>query len=393
MTNGQDRTTPWLSSLYFAKGMPRVVIFVIALLLFRQMGFHMTENLCLVALFYLPWVLKVWWKPLVDHSHFYRLWILTTQFLLSLFFALLAFSLSEAWKVIGLLIAISWFTAVHNVAADGFARLRPLAYRHSVVQELFRKFALIVGQGVLLVLAGNLQVFYRHDMLYAWRVLFYFLSGIFLLLFFWHVWTLPSSRREAFDTSAPQQLLSRLWGRGILFLLAYAFAQAMVGKVSILFLVDTFRNGGLGLSPQEFGFVMGIVGIVALTVGGLLGTKAVGYFGLRKCLWPMALSMLVPCIVYVALSYWQPRSLMIVGLCVLVEQMTYGFGFAAYLSYLKQIENREMGKSLMALSLLLGCLVSGPLLQYFGYNGFFVLGQGLSVLTILSVLFVYRSIN
>ena len=118
-----------------------------------------------------------------------------------------------------------------------------------------------------------------------------------------------------------------------------------------------------------------------------LGAKAVGHFGLRQCLWPMTLSMLVPCVVYVALSYWQPRSLMIVGLCVLAEQLTYGFGFAAYLSYLKQIGNREMGKSLMALSLLLGCLVSGLLLQLMDYNAFFVLVQGLSVLTLLSVYF------
>lgn len=390
--SGQDRTTPWLSSLYFAKGMPRVVIFVIALLLFRQMGFRMTESLCWVSLFYLPWVLKVWWKPLIDHSQFYRLWILTTQFLLAFTFALLAFSLSESWQVVPLLIAVSWLTAIHNVAADGFARLRPLVYHHSIVQELFRKFALIIGQGVLLVLAGNLQVFYRHDMLYAWRVLFYFLSGIFMLLFFWHVWTLPRSRREAFDTSVEPQI-GKGWSRGVLFLLFYAFAQAMVGKVSILFLVDTFRNGGVGLSPQEFGFVMGIVGIVALTVGGFLGTKMVSRFGFRKSLWPMAFSMLVPCVVYVALSYWQPRSLLVVGLCVLVEQLTYGFGFAAYLSYLKNIVNREMGKSLMALSLLLGCLVSGPLLQLMDYNAFFVLAQGLSVLTLLSAFSVYRIVK
>ena len=163
--------------------------------------------------------------------------------------------------------------------------------------------------------------------------------------------------------------------------------------MSILFLVDTFRNGGVGLSPQEFGFVMGIVGIVALTVGGFLGTKMVSRFGFRKSLWPMAFSMLVPCVVYVALSYWQPRSLLVVGLCVLVEQLTYGFGFAAYLSYLKNIVNREMGKSLMALSLLLGCLVSGPLLQLMDYNAFFVLAQGLSVLTLLSAFSVYRIVK
>jgi PAT family beta-lactamase induction signal transducer AmpG len=357
------------------------------------MGFHATENLCLVSLFYLPWVLKVWWKPLVDHSHHFRLWILTMQFLLALSFALLAFSLSEAWQVIGLLIAVSWLTAIHNVAADGFARLRPLTYRHSVVQELFRKFALIVGQGFLLVLAGNLQVFYRHDMLYAWRVLFYFLSGIFMLLFFWHVWTLPRSRREAFDTSVVQQMSGEGWSRGVLFLLFYAFAQAMVGKVSILFLIDTFRNGGVGLSPQEFGFVMGIVGIVALTFGGFLGRKAVRRFGLYHCLMPMTLCMLIPCVVYVALSYWQPEDLLLVGAGVLVDQLAYGLGFAAYLSYLKLTHYRECGKSLMALSLLLGCLVPGPLVYALGYNAFFVLSLAVSFLTILSSLMLRKHIT
>lgn len=386
--NGHGSTTIWLSSLYFAKGMPRVVIFVIALLMFRQMGVRMVESLCWVSLFYLPWVLKVWWKPLVDRSRFFRLWILTTQLLLAVCFALLAVSLSASWQVVGILMAVSWLTAVHNVAADGFARLRPLAYRHSIVQELFRKFALIVGQGFLLVLAGNLQVFYRHDMLYAWRVLFYFLSGIFILLFFWHVWMLPRSRREAVDMSVvQQQIFLKWWSRDVLFLLFYAFAQAMVGKVSILFLIDTFSNGGVGLSPQEFGFVMGIVGIVALTVGGLLGKKAIAHFGFRKCLWPMTSCMLIPCVVYVALSYWQPQSLMVVGLCVLTEQLTYGLGFSLYLSNLSHIEHREQGKSLMAFSLFLACLVSGPLLRFFGYNGFFVLSLFLSVLTLLSVLF------
>lgn len=393
MTNGQGSTTIWLSSLYFAKGISRVVIFVIALLMFRQMGFTITESLCWTSSFYLPWVLKVWWKPFVERTRHYRLWILTTQFFLAVFFALLAFSLSKAWQVVSLLIVVSWLTAFHNVVADEFARLRPLAYRHSVVQELFRKFALIVGQGVLLVLAGNLQVFYRHDMLYAWRVLFYFLSGIFMLLFFWHVWMLPRSRYEEYDAVASRPSESRGWGKGILFLLFYAFAQGMVGKVSILFLIDTFRNGGLGLSPQEFGFVVGIVGIVALTVGGFMGRKAIRHFGLYHCLMPMTLCLLIPCVVYVALSYWQPKELLLVGAGVLVEQLTYGLGFAAYLAYLKHTHYRECGKSLMALSLLLGCLVAGPLLQYFGYNGFFVLAQGLSVLTLLSSFLLRTSLR
>ena len=91
--------------------------------------------------------------------------------------------------------------------------------------------------------------------------------------------------------------------------------------------------------------------------------------------------MMVPCIVYVALSYWQPRELIHIGSGVLLEQLSYGFGFAAYLSILKQVTRREQGKSLMALSFLLSCLVSAPLLSLLDYNAFFVLTLVLSALT------------
>lgn len=391
--SNRGRMTPWLSSLYFAKGMPRVVIFVITLLMLRQMGLDMRTCLCGVSVMYLPWVLKVWWKPWVGKAMNYRQWILLTQFLLAAAFGFLACSLSVESVMWGLLVLISWLTALHNVAADEFSRSHPLAPHHSIVQELFRKFALVIGQGVLLVVAGNLQIFYRYDMLYAWRVLFYFLSGFFMFLFFWHVWTLPGARRtdEEQGHSLPER--QHGWYRAVFFLLFYAFAQAMVGKVSILFLIDTFRNGGVGLSPQEFGFVMGIVGIVALTFGGFLGRKAVRRFGLYHCLMSMTLCMLIPCVVYVALSYWQPRELLFVGAGVLVEQLAYGLGFAAYLAYLKLTDYRECGKSLMALSLLLGCLVSGPLVHALGYNAFFVLSLALSFLTILSSLMLRKHIT
>ena len=387
--SSQGSTSVWLSSLYFAKGMPRVVVFVIVLLLFKQMGLSGPQALCGVSLFYLPWTLKVWWKPRISAKHF-RLLILTTQFLLALTFALLAFLLTSLWLTVGLLALLSWLTAVHNVAAGGFTRLYPLSYHHSVVQELFRKFGLIISQGVLLVLAGNLQVFFRHDIFYSWRVLFYFLSGIYLLLFFWHVWKLPR-RRRASGNASPSPLVSIQGGHVAFFLLAYAFAQGMTGKASILFLIDTFRRGGVGLSPQEFGFVMGIVGIVGLTVGGLIGTKAIRRFGLSGSLWPMAMSMTVPCIVYVVLSFWQPRELILIGSCVLLEQFTYGFGFAAYLSVLRQVAPREQGKSLMALSFLLSCLVSAPLLSLLDYNAFFVLTLLLSALTPCAALVISKA--
>ena len=376
----------WLSSLNFAKGMPYVIVMVISLLMLRQMGLTPAAVTLVVGCCYLPWVLKFWWKSRVERLLDQRLWVLITQLLLCFAFAAMAFAFPSVSLVITLLMLIAWLTAVHNVAADGLSARADAKAHHRLTRELSRKFAVVIGQGVLVMLAGNLQVFYRNDMLYAWRLMFYLVSGLYLLLFFWHALTLKRGESAANCHSSSITRQSSL----IFFLLLYPLAQAMIAKVSILFLTDTVSSGGLGLSPQEFGLVMGTVGIIALTVGGLLGAKTIRRYGLSSCLWPMTLSMLLPGAVYVALSYYQPLDLGLVCISVLVEQMAYGFGFALYLWLLRQIDWREQGKSLMALALMAGCMVSGLLQQTLGYNGFFVTALVLSGLTVVSALMLRK---
>lgn len=372
----------WLATLNFAKGVPYVIVMVISLLMLRQMGLAPAVVTLLVGLCYLPWVLKAWWKPYVERLLKASLWVLTSQLLLSISFASMAFAFPSVGLVIGLLMLIAWLTAIHNVAADRLSAKADDKAHHRMTRELSRKFAMVIGQGVLVMVAGNLQVFYRNDMLYAWRLMFYLVSGLFLLLFFWHALTLlrvsDAIGRAVGHTSCKSHPLA------FIALFLFPLAQAMIIKVSILFLTDTRSNGGLGLSPQEFGLVMGTVGIIALTIGGLMGKKAIQYFGFSTCLWPMSLSMLVPSVVYMGLSYWQPDSLVAVSICVLLEQMAYGLGFSLYLWLLQQIAWREQGKSLMALSLMTGCIVSGLVQEALGYNGFFVASLVLSGLTVVS---------
>lgn len=377
-----DISLIWLLSLNFAKGVPYVIVMVISLLMFRQMGLCPAVVTLLVGLCYLPWVLKFWWKSYVERVLSVRQWVVFTQLLLSLLFSALAFAFPSVWLVAVLLVATAWVTAIHNVAADRLSAQTDKKSRHLLARELSRKFAVVVGQGVLVMLAGNLQVFYRNDMLYAWRLMFYLVAGLYLLMFFWHTLVLPAALPVSLKSSVAASLSSSL----VLFFFCYPLAQAMIAKVSILFLTATSSNGGLGLSPQEFGLVMGTVGIVALTVGGLWGAGTVHRLGTERCLWPMALSMLVPGFVYTLLSYFQPRDLMIVSIAVLTEQLAYGFGFALYLWLLRQIVWRELGKSVMALSMMIGCALSGVLLQFMGYNAFFVLMLGLGALSPLSLL-------
>jgi len=381
-------STVRLSSLSFSKGIPRVIVMVISLLMLRQMGLSVAQVTTVVALCYVPWVLKCWWKPWMGRLMGYRWWVVVTQFLLSAVFMAMAFTIASLPSVVTLLLLTAWLTAIHNVAADGLSSSAVSKQHHHLTRELSRKFALVVGQGVLVMLAGNLQVVYRHDMLYSWRVMFFLLAGLFLLLCFWHALTI-NNRCEAIainhePLTVNHEPLTVSRASLLAFLFLYPFAQGMVDKASILFLVDAHSQGGLGLSPQEFGLVMGTVGIIGLTVGGIAGMNALRRWGAAACRWPMALSMLVPAAVYVAFSYSQPE-LLPVGLGVLIAQLAYGFGFAAYLLALRHIAWREQGKSVMAFSLLLGCLLSGPLLTVLDYDVFFLLALLLSGLSPLAV--------
>ena len=381
----------WIPSLYFAKGMPYVVVTVLSLLLLRQLGLGLGETTLLVACFYLPWVLKPWWKPWVVHSLSCRSWVLLTELLLMLSFSSLAFVVGMVPVVFCLLLLIATLTALHNVAVDELYR-RELtddvrhAYRH--VRELSRKLAVAVGQGVIVMLVGNLQVLYRYNIGFSWSLMFYLLAGIFLVFFLWHLYAVPSlgvvlpSTTKTADASLPAS--------AVIFLLCYGLAPAFQSKVSILFLVEPLRNGGLGLSPQEFGLVMGSLGIFALIIGGLLGTKFIERVGLRSALWPMAVAMLVPSAIYCFLSSCQPSYLFVVSCCIFAEQLAYGFGFAAYLVLLGRLHGGELKKSLMALSLMLPCALSGLLAEQTDYHTFFILTLLVGLASLASVHVVRR---
>lgn len=394
--NGRTTTMRWLPSLFFAKGMPRVVVFVISLLMLWQLKFGVLQMMLCLSLFYLPWALKQWWSPLVDRWLSHRQWILLSELLLVFLFAWLAQALGNSMVIIFSLWSIAWVSALHNAAADNYARCHEQTFRHAIAGELSRKASMALGQGVLVMLVGNLQVLFRYDLLYSWRVMYYVVAGLFLLLFFWHYSVLSapvrqqSSKTETFPLSTFSPFLL------LFFLFGYPLGQQMITKASILFLVDLKNGGGMALSPQEFALVMGTLGITGLTVGALWGRsllkERISHDGLNALFayqWPMALSMLIPSVVYVLLSYFQPENLLLVCLAVTVEQLAYGFGFAIYLAFIKRLPRREHAKSMMAVSMIISCLLTGILLDAYDYNTFFCITLALCLLSPLTI----RSLN
>jgi PAT family beta-lactamase induction signal transducer AmpG len=160
------------------------------------------------------------------------------------------------------------------------------------------------------------------------------------------------------------------------------------------FLLDGFSAGGLGLSTKDVGFAYGTAGMLSLTVGGLAGGWCIARFGLKRCIWPMAIMLNAPDLVYIYMSVVRPE-VWLVYVLVACEQFGYGLGFTAFSVYLMYIAQHPYKTShfaistgLMALGMMVPGLVSGYLQQWLGYTGFFALVLALTVPGMLMIFFL-----
>lgn len=227
---------------------------------------------------------------------------------------------------------------------------------------------------------------------FAWSVTFFVLAGLFILfsLYLKIFLPKPDSDKARSDLSAKSvwkdfsQTFISFFRKpqaavAIFFMLTYRFSEAQLIKLINPFLLDPKENGGLGLTTSEVGFTYGTIGIIGLTLGGIIGGIIASKGGLKKWLWPMALSMLLTSVVFVYMSYMQTGSLIIINICVFAEQFGYGFGFTAYLLYLMYFSDGEhktahyaICTGFMALGMMIPGMFAGWIQEQLGYTHFFV---------------------
>lgn len=410
--NNALRKSPWawVPSLYFIEGLPYVAVMTISLVLYKQLGLSNSEITFYTSWLYLPWVIKPLWSPFVDVIKTKRKWITAMQLLIGAAFGGVAFTIPTGFWLQGTLFffwVMAFSSATHDIAADGFYMLGLNQHDQAWfvgIRSTFYRLATIFGQGVLVMIAGNLQVIFRDSIRYSWSLMFYGVTGLFIALWLWHCFILPHPDQDkgmqkirmgdmarqlshtirTFFTKLPmRETLIAMF-----FMLMYRMPEGLLIKVSALFLIDSNTNGGLALTPQEYGFVQGTVGVIGLTLGGILGGMAAGKDGLKRWLWLMVCAITLPNIVYVYLSYVLPSSLTIINACVFVEQFGYGFGFTAYMLYLIYFSQGEHKTShyalctaIMAASMMIPGLFSGDLQELVGYRAFFIIVMAFCAVT------------
>lgn len=407
----------WVPSLYFAEGLPFVAVMMVSVIFYKQLGLSNAEITFYTSWLNFPWVIKPLWSPFIDILKTKRWWIVTMQLFIGAAFGGVAFTIPTSFWLQGTLFffwVMAFSSATHDIAADGFYMLGLNHHEQAWfvgIRSTFYRLATIFGQGVLVMIAGNLQVLFRGSIRYSWSLTFYGVTGLFIGLWLWHSFVLPRPKTDETNASAGVKDIAQSLSMTIktfftklplketvaafLFMLLYRMPEGLLAKVTALFLVDSASNGGLGLSPQEYGFVQGTVGVIGLTLGGILGGACVGNAGLKRWLWPMVCAISLPDLVYVYLSYTMTGNFFIVNACVFVEQFGYGFGFTAYMLYLiyysqgrYKTSHYALCTGIMALSLMLPGLIAGWLQEQVGYLWFFIIVVALCSMTFIVSAFI-----
>ncbi|MEZ4687057.1 MAG: MFS transporter [Bacteroidia bacterium] len=409
-----QKTSPWawIPTLYFAEGLPYMMIMVVSGIMYKNLNVSNTELALYTSMLYLPWVIKPLWSPLVELVRTNRFWIVSMQLLLGLCMAGVAFTipLENPLRYTMVFFWVAAFSsATHDIAADGYYMIALREDQQSFfvgIRSLFYRVAMWFSQGALVIVAGLLGN--RFGIETGWSIAFGIAGALMVLLAVFHAYIFPKKLDKPIEPceeeideiggqptkKKPQQELKKsfddfgkifytfLAKKEILIILAYVllyrFSEAQLVKIAQPFMLDDRAVGGLGLSTEAVGLIYGTVGLIGLIVGGILGGILISRDGLKAWLWPMVIAINLPNAAYLFLALTQPESSYIMMAAVAIEQFGYGFGFSAFLMYLIYVSqgpyktaHYAFATGLMAAGMMLPGMLSGWVQEQLGYPGFF----------------------
>lgn len=415
--NIQNRRSPisWVPTLYFAMGMPFVVLNMVCTLMFKGLDVSDAQIAFWTSIIMFPWTLKPLWSPLLEIYKTKKFFVIFTQIATGCIFGLvaLALHLPNFFAVcIALLAIIAFSGATHDVAADGvyMASLsKDDQARYIGWQGAFYNIAKIAATGGLVYLAGMLIETYTGDVtglsaaaaaaakhngsVMAWTIIMAVIGGIMVVLGLYNAKFVPSEvKKDAEERAGFKETMVELGNvfvdlfrkRHILyyifFIILYRFAEGFVMKIVPLFLKADRADQGLGLSEKEIGLCYGTFGAAAFVIGSILAGYYVAHRGLQKSLFSLCCVFNLPFVAYTLLAVYQPESLVLIGGGIVLEYFGYGFGFVGLTLFMMQqiapgkhqMAHYAFASGIMNLGVMLPGMLSGYVSDWLGYRHFFI---------------------
>uniref|UniRef100_UPI004029A840 hypothetical protein n=1 Tax=Leyella stercorea TaxID=363265 RepID=UPI004029A840 len=462
----------WLPSLMFGDGVA-VSVLVLTMVMLRRMGLDTADTALAIALLSLPVLLRPLFEMVV--THFWgttKVWILSTQFISALSLAAVAFTLHTSSWLLGTVCFMPFFVgstvfyniALHRFYIDTSQRVHLSQVRQQISQGMHLSqvhqqisqevhlsqvhqqnptpqqdtmvrwcdgemvtlhsstpqhhntttsiMALLFGCGVMMMIAGNMEVVTR-NIRYSWSLVFYVMAGVELFLWLWHTIFLPGGthgyakpkptmglHRGEFRISLRRMLKRKDDITALTFFVLFLLPETLLALTAPLFLIAKPHNGGLGLSPQEFAFTQGTIAVIAIALGYTLGGKAIKKHGLCCWLLPSALLLAVPGAALLFLSYNTAAPLSIVAASLAAGHAALGFA----LSMVKQVVVRftrnmpdntlrhAIARTLIATPFVLVGMFAGAMLTLIDYQHIFLLATELSIASLtVAAFYLYRT--
>ena len=421
----------WLPSLMFGDGVA-VSVLVLTMVMLRRMGLDTADTALAIALLSIPVLLRPLFEMVV--THFWgttKVWILSTQFISALSLAAVAFTLHTSSWLLGTVCFMPFFvcsSVFYNIALHRFYietsqrvhlsqgvhlsqvhQQNPTPQHHNTTTSIM---ALLFGCGVMMMIAGNMEVVTR-NIRYSWSLVFYVMAGVELFLWLWHTIFLPGGthgyakpkptmglHRGEFRISLRRMLKRKDDITALTFFILFLLPETLLALTAPLFLIAKPHNGGLGLSPQEFAFTQGTIAVIAIALGYTLGGKAIKKHGLCRWLLPSALLLAVPGAALLFLSYNTAAPLSIVAAALAAGHAALGFA----LSMVKQVVVRftrnmpdntlrhAIARTLIATPFVLVGMFAGAMLTLIDYQHIFLLATELSIASLtVTAFYLYRT--
>ncbi|SFB79300.1 MFS transporter, PAT family, beta-lactamase induction signal transducer AmpG [Flagellimonas taeanensis] len=382
----------WIPFLYFTQGIPYILVVTVSVIMYKRLGIGNAEIGLYTSWLYLPWVIKPLWSPIVDLNGTKRKWFLGMQLVIALaFLGIGLFLPSNSFFTITL--AFFWMaafaSATNDIASDGYYMIGLTQKKQSFfigLRSTFYRLAMVTGQGLLVIFAGFLENRYG-DNTKAWSVTMISAAVLMIALTISNFFATPKFEETApgskekpvgfFEVFASFFKKKQI-GWALLFILTYRLGESQLVKMASPFLLDKLEVGGLAYSTEAVGTIYGTVGIIMLSLGGILGGILISRDGLKKWMLPMLLALNLPNALYALLAITQSTSMFAVVGTVVIEQFGYGFGFAAFMMYLiyvaegaSKTSHYAIATGFMALGMMLPGMLSGYIQEWLGYGGFF----------------------
>lgn len=430
----EKKRSPWffIPTQYFVSGIPFVIVNQLSTAMFKSLGAS-TVFIGFTSLLYIPWAIKLFWGPLIDSYGTKRSWSVFLQLAMAICFAALALTVQLPEVIVIALVIftiIAFLSASYDIATDGFY-LNALDKGDQAfftgIRSTFYRLATIVAGGLLVKFAGDIGE--KTGIISAgWSAAFGMAAILFFVLFFYHKFILPKPITDVgvksdsnkipyakiFKTYFQQENIAII----LFFILFYRFGEGLMLKMAIPFFMDKPAVGGLGLTVSDVGVMYGTFGILALTIGGILGGIWAKKVGLKKLLLPMALMVNLPNSLYAYMAFTQPLTMTTIDisfipaifgstaswvftvnaaaqLIIVTEQFFYGIGFTGFMVYLLYISKGEYKTShfaistgFMAVGMMVPGILSGIIQNAVGYAWLFLIAFLFIIPSVLPVFFL-----